>query len=144
MSEVKHAIRATGPDDISADFFKIMNDDSIKTLTALFNKIYDTDIISEKWLSFTFVTLPKKCIARSCEDFHTISLMCHMLKISLKIFVLVFTRNVKRTAGIHCITGEALFSIQVLIQRCTDVNFICFVYTQKLLTDVNIEKCYRC
>jgi len=64
-----------------------MEKDAIETLIALFNKHYDTGSISERWLASTTHyklasnTLPKQPNAKSCEDFRTISLMCHVLKI---------------------------------------------------------------
>lgn len=54
FSEGKHGInlakngKAADTNDIPAEFFKIMNSDCIKTLTAIFNKIYDTGIIKIK------------------------------------------------------------------------------------------------
>jgi len=36
-----------------------------------FNKIYDIGSIPERWLASTFITLPKKPNAKSCEDFRT-------------------------------------------------------------------------
>jgi len=75
-SEVKQAIKlmknGKAPDpEIPSEIFKIMEEDTIETLTALFNRIYDTGSIPERWLASTFITLPKKPNAKSCEEFRT-------------------------------------------------------------------------
>lgn len=167
ISEVKQAIKlmkngkAMGPDEIPSEIFKIMEEDTIETLTALFNKIYDTGIIPERWLASTFITLPKKSNAKSCEDFRTISLMCHVLKIFLKIIHARIYKKCEENNGETQFgfrnglgTREALFAIQVLIQRCRDVNcdvYVCFLdYTKAfdrcqheklldLLTDIGLD-----
>lgn len=147
ISEVRYAIKmakndkAVGPDNIPVEILKVMEDDCLRTLTQFFNKIHTTGIIPDEWLMSTFVTLPKKSNAQSCEDFRTISLMSHVLKVFLKIIhARIYKKcesNVTDTQfgfrnGLG--TREALFAIQVLFQRCRDVNcdvYACFVdYTK--------------
>ena len=143
IDEVKYAIeiaksrKASGPDHIPAELLKIMNQHCIAALTSLFNKIYESGTIPDDWLVSTFIIIPKKPNPKSCEDYRTISLMSHILKIFLKI---IHARLYKRCEdqmgesqfgfrnGIG--TREALFAIQVLIQRCRDMNcdaHVCFI-----------------
>ncbi|XP_022196330.1 uncharacterized protein LOC111053719 [Nilaparvata lugens] len=91
VEEVQAAIshmkprKAAGPDQIEAEFLKLLNEDGIKWLTKIFNNIYSSGVIPEDWLKSEFVTLPKKASSKTCGDFRTISLMSHLLKIFLKI-----------------------------------------------------------
>ena len=142
-SEVKAALiqpkngKATGPDGIPAELLKVMGEVSPKELTELFNVIYNSGYIPEEWLMSTFVPLPKKPSAKKCEEFRTISLMNHVLKIFLKIIHSRIYKKCEENMGEMQFgfrnalgTREALFTLQVLIQRCRDVScdvYICFI-----------------
>ncbi|KMQ95932.1 endonuclease-reverse transcriptase [Lasius niger] len=146
-SEVRKALerskngKATGSDDVPVEILKVMGDTSIKKLTELFNAIYDSGTIPEDWLLSTFATLPKKPTAKTCEEFRTISLMSHVLKLFLKIIHAKIYRKCEENTsetqfGFRNSLGtrEALFAMQVLIQRCRNMNcdvFACFIdYTK--------------
>lgn len=142
-SEVKAALKqskngkATGPDEIPVELIKVMSEVSTKELTELFNAIYDSGNIPEEWLLSTFVTIPKKRSAKTCEDFRTISLMSHALKIFLKIIHARIYKKCEENVGEMQFgfrdsmgTREALFTLQVLLQRCRDVScdvYACFI-----------------
>ncbi|XP_050513133.1 uncharacterized protein LOC126888800 [Diabrotica virgifera virgifera] len=133
-SEVKAALqsknsKATGPDEIPVELIKVMSEVSTKELTELLNAIYDSGNIPEEWLSSTFVTIPKKRSAKTCEDFRTISLMSHSLKIFLKIIHARFYKKCEENVGEMQFgfcdsmgTREALFNLKSsaseMPQRC--------------------------
>ncbi|KAI5746880.1 hypothetical protein M8J77_008501 [Diaphorina citri] len=141
--EVKYAIKtikagkALGPDELPGDVLKLIEEEHLGTLTLLLNQIYKTGIIPREWLKSTFITLPKKTNAKKCEEYRTISLMSHTLKIFLKIIHRRIYRkledNISNTQfgfrnGFG--TREALFAFNVIMQRCLDVNqniHICFL-----------------
>ncbi|CAG9840824.1 unnamed protein product, partial [Diabrotica balteata] len=77
--------KANGPDEVPTELLKLLNDNSIGIILHLFNTIYKTGIIPQKWLLSTFVTLSKKSNAKECSEHRTISLMSHLLKIFLKV-----------------------------------------------------------
>ena len=77
--------KAPGPDNVQIEFLKLLDDDGIKWLTAVFNHIYDTGSIPLDWLKSEFITLPKKPGPKQCDEYRTISLMSHLLKLFLKI-----------------------------------------------------------
>lgn len=121
--------KAVGPDQITTELIKLIDEDNVNILVELFNVIYKTGIIPTEWLKSTFVALPKVNRPTRCEDYRTISLMSHMLKIFLKIIhdrihrkwemALTNTQFDFRN-GIG--TREALFGVNVLLQRCRDVS----------------------
>ncbi|XP_060527642.1 uncharacterized protein LOC132702840 [Cylas formicarius] len=146
--EVEHIIKemktgkATGLDEIPAEVLKLIDNHNIHLLTHLFNSVYKTGILPKEWLQSTFITIPKKTNARQCSDHRTISLMCHILKVLLKIN----HRRIYKKLEIDIEdtqfgfrnglgTREALFAFNVLTQRCLDVN-------QDVLKDTNcIDDC---
>lgn len=143
--EIKAAIKtlkeqkARGPDGMQTEFIKLLDDESIKVLCNIFNKIYDTGYIPKEWLVSEFIMLPKKQGAKMCSEFRTISLMSHLLKLFLKVIhrriYKVCEERVANTQfgfmkGVG--TRDALFSLQVLFQRCRDMSCdiyaICMLY----------------
>lgn len=122
----------------------------IEVLTNFFNEIYDAGIFPQEWLKSTFVTLPKINNAKQCQNYRTISLMSHILKIFLRI---IYNRlykkceqNIKKTQfgfrnGLG--TRDALFTFQVLIQRTRDMNndvYVCFLDYEKAFDRVQHNK----
>ncbi|KAF2898255.1 hypothetical protein ILUMI_07918 [Ignelater luminosus] len=79
--KVKTAIKATkagkaaGPDNFQPEFMKIIGDEGTKSLTAIFDKVYNSGRIPLGWL--------KQC--EKYEDHYIISLISHLLKTFLKI-----------------------------------------------------------
>lgn len=154
--EVKTAIKCTkdgkaaGPDNFYSEFLKLMDEEQIKWLTTIFNNIYNSGKIPRNWLKSTFIALPKKSNARKCDDYRIISLMSHLLKTFLKII----HKRVYRKCEEHITrtqfgfrdalgTREALFAVQVLFQRCRDVNcdiYVCFIDYQKAFDRVKHDK----
>jgi Reverse transcriptase (RNA-dependent DNA polymerase) len=130
--------------------FKIFNEDNLSLLIDFFNKIYDTGEIPEDWLTSVFIPIPKKKNAKKCEEHRIISFMSHALKILLNI---IHSRIYKKLEeGISETqfgfrnglgTREALFGIQVLIQRARDVNkdvYTCFIGFEKAFDKVRHQK----
>lgn len=142
--------KALGPDGIPAEILKLIEGKNLRRLTKVFNVIYDTGVIPTEWLKSEFVTLPKKPNASKCNEFRTISLMSHLLKIFLKIihsriFKLCEEQISDTQFGFRSAVGtrEALFSIQVLFQRCRDVNcdvYACFIDYKKAFDQVRHTK----
>lgn len=133
--ELKNAIKlakngkATGPDDIPAELLKLIDNENIKIILQLFNNIYKTGHIPTDWLKSVFITLPKVTHPKLCQDYRTISLMSHTLKIFLKIIhgrifkkCEEYLTNTQFGFRNGLGTRDALFAINVLAQRCRDVN----------------------
>lgn len=90
---------AVGPDDIPIEVLKLLEEKGIKTITKLFNDIYNEGKFPSEWLRSIFIPLPKKSNPTSCSDYRTISLMSHMLKIFLKVIHNKITRKLKAALG---------------------------------------------
>ncbi|CAK1603571.1 unnamed protein product [Parnassius mnemosyne] len=98
--------------------------------------------LPKDWLTSSFITLPKKANAKKCEKFRTIILMSQAKKLFLHI-------NIHERIRVKCdeqladsqfgfrsgvSTREALFAIQVLVQKCLDMQqdvFLCFIDYEK-------------
>lgn len=149
ISEMKPR-RAAGLDQIQTEFIKLLNEGKIKWLTRIFNNIYSTGEIPADWLKSEFITIPKKASAKTCGDFRTISLMSHLLKLFLKIIHKRIYRLCEEQIApnqfgfVNAVgTREALFSVQVLFQRCRDVScdvFACLIDYQKAFDRVQHDK----
>lgn len=154
--EIEHAIekskpgKAAGPDEVPADILKLIDENSIELLVRLFNTIYETGRIPSDWMSSTFVTLPKKNKAKECSEYRIIALMCHTLKIFLKIIHNRIFRKLEEGMSDTQMgfrkgmgTREALYGISILRQRCLDMNqdlYVCFVDFQKAFDRVQHSK----
>lgn len=135
--------RAVGPDKMHGELVKLLLKDnsSIKFLAHFFDLILHSDAIPEDWFKSIFIALPKKNNATDCSDYRTISLMSHVLKILLKIIHRRISQKCEENSGSQQFgfrsgfgTREALCAINVLAQRCRDVNrnlYLCFIDYKK-------------
>ena len=148
--EVKHALlhlkngKASGPDNLYAEVLKLIAEEEgegLGILTSIFNNIYRSGVIPQKWLKSTFIALPKKTHASHFDDYRTISLMSHALKAFLRIIHNRIFRKCEEQIdeaqfgfrnGLG--TREAIFTLNVLTQRCRDMNhevYACFIDYRK-------------
>ena len=63
----------------------LKDEDTLVFMTKFFNKMYSPGVLPQDWFKSTFATLPKNSNSSDCNDYRTISLMSHILKIFLKI-----------------------------------------------------------
>ncbi|XP_072933758.1 uncharacterized protein [Epargyreus clarus] len=133
--------RAAGPDNVYIEVLKLVEEENLDALTKLMNLVYDTGQIPDDWLKSVFITLPKKPNAKKCEEFRTISLMSQVLKLLLSIIHERIRVKCDEQLGDNQFgfrsgvgTREALFAIQVLVQKCREMQqdvFLCFVDYEK-------------
>lgn len=154
--EVQYALKnakngkAVGPDEIHVETLKLLGIAGIELITKMFNLIYESGIIPSDWLKSTFVVLPKKHRATKCNEYRTISLMSHVLKLFIRIIHQRIYRKIEEKIsntqfGFRCGLGtrEALFATQVLVQRCRDMNqdvFLCAIDFEKAFDKVRHGK----
>ena len=89
--EVKWALgsitmnKASGGDRIPVELFQILEDDAVKVLHSIGQKIWKTAVATglEK---FSFIPIPKKDNAKECSNYCIIALILHASKVLLKIF----------------------------------------------------------
>jgi len=142
--------KAAGSDNVEAEFLKLINEEGIKWIRKIFNNIYDTGEIPKEWLKSEFIALPKKIGAKKCEEYRTISLMSHILKLFLKVIhKRIYKKREEQISptkfGFIKVVGtrEALLGVQVLIQRCRDVNcdvYACLIDYEKAFDKSNMTK----
>lgn len=83
-----------------------------------------------------FIILPKKQVAQACGDHRTISLISHLLKLFLKIIhqriYRIWEERVTYTIWIYEGTRDEVFWLQVLFQRCRDMNCDIVIWTEMI------------
>ena len=142
--------KAPGTDEMPVELLKLLKENNIPILTDLFNTIHKTGVIPREWLISTFVAIPKINNAKKCKDHRTISLMSHTLKLFLKVIHNRIYRKLDSDIsdsqfgfrnGVG--TREALFAVNVLTQRCLDVNkdvYACLVDYEKAFDRVRHDQ----
>ena len=145
--------KVSDPDGIHAEILKLLTESGpqlLDILLPLFNYIYDSGEIPQEWSESIFIPIPKTPHAKTCDQYRLISLINIITKIFTKIIHnRIYAKceaNVTETqfgfkGGFG--TREAIFSLQVLIQRCRDMNrdvYVCFVDFSKAFDNVKHEK----
>ena len=70
--------KASGGDGIPVELFQILNDDAMKVLHSICQKIWKTQQWPQDWKRSVFIPIPKKGNAKECSNYHTIA-SSHML-----------------------------------------------------------------
>ena len=149
IKEMKNE-KATGVDDIPAEFLKLLDDETMERLSDLCKRIYETGIWPEDFTRAVMIPIPKKVHAVECSDYRTISLITHASKILLKIL----TKRLESKAGMiisgtqfgfrkGCGTREAIGVMRTLCERSLEHGndiFICFVDFEKAFDRVDWVK----
>ena len=87
--EIKWAIgrvttnKAGGGDAISPELF--LNDDAVKVLHSICQQIWKTQQRPQDWKRSGFIPIPKKVNDKECSNYHTIALISHASKVTLKV-----------------------------------------------------------
>ncbi|XP_076348049.1 uncharacterized protein LOC143245575 [Tachypleus tridentatus] len=82
-----HKGKAAGPDDIPIELLLALKEVGIQEVTKLLNTIYDMGEIPEDLKKTVFIPLPKKPGTTDCEQHRIISLMSHLTKVLLRVFM---------------------------------------------------------
>ena len=85
--EVKWALESitSGGDGIPVELFQILKDDAVKVLQSICQQIWKTQQWPQDWKRSVFIPVPKNGNAEECSNYHTIALISHASKVSLKI-----------------------------------------------------------
>ena len=146
-SEVREAIssmkngKAVGPDEIPVEVIKALGDSAVDVLHDLANTIYKTGEIPEILQKSVFITIPKKTGVTECENFTTIAIMSHVIKILLKICVLRMKNKIHLEIAEEQYgfqpdksTRNAIFFLRMLSERAIEMQqdlHICFIDYKK-------------
>ena len=89
--EVKWALgsitmnEASGGNGVPVELFQILKDDAVKVLHSICQQILKTQQWPQDWKSSFFIPISKKGNAKECSNYHTIALISHASKVTLKI-----------------------------------------------------------
>ena len=89
--EVKWALgsitmnKTSGGDEILAELFQTLQDDAVKVLHSICQKIWKTQQWPQDWKRSVFISIPKKGNAKECSNCSTIPIILDASKIMLKI-----------------------------------------------------------
>ena len=89
--EVKWALgsitmdKASGGDGIPVELFQTLKVNVVKVLHAICQQIWKTQQWLKDWAMSVFIPVPKKVNAKESSNFHTITLILHASKVTLKI-----------------------------------------------------------
>ena len=146
--------KAPGPDGITTECLKAVNNESVCTLTKLGSKIYRSGTFPKELKKSAFVTLPKNTKVTECSDFHTISLMSHVSKLLLAILLKRIQSKVNMVASEEQFgfkqnsgTREAIFTmrniIEIYISKQKDI-YACFIDYANVFDRVQHAKLIEC
>ena len=71
--------KASGGDGIPTELFLILNDDAMKVLHSIHQKIWKTQQWPQGWKRSVFIPIPEKGNAKECSNYFTIELISHTL-----------------------------------------------------------------
>ena len=76
--------KGSGGDGIPVVLFQILEDDTVKVLHSICQHIWKTQQWPQDWKRSVFIPIPKKGNAKQCSNYHTIALISHASKVTLK------------------------------------------------------------
>ena len=76
---------SSGGDGIPVELFQILKDDAVKVLHSICQQIWKTQQWLQDWKRSAFIPIPKKRNAKECSNYHTVALISHASKVTLKI-----------------------------------------------------------
>ena len=72
--------KASGGDGISVELFQILKADAVKVLHSICQKMWKTQQWPQDWKRSAFIPIPKNGNAKECSNYHTITLISHLVK----------------------------------------------------------------
>ena len=100
--EVKWALesitmnKTSGGHGIPIELFQILKDDAMKVFHSICQQMWKTQQWPRNWKRSLFIPIPKKGNAKECSNYHTIALISHASKVTLKILQAGFQQCVNR------------------------------------------------
>ena len=77
--------KASGGDGIPVELFQILEDDAVKVLHSICQKIWKTQQWSQDWKRSVFIPIPKKGNAKECSNYRTTALISYAIEVKFKI-----------------------------------------------------------
>ena len=83
-------------DGIPVELFQILKYDAVKVLHSVCQKIWKTQQWPQDWKRSIFIPIQKKGNAKECTNYHTIALISHDSRVTLKILQASLQQYVNR------------------------------------------------
>ena len=77
--------KPSGSDGIPVEVFQILKDDTVKVLRSIWLQIWKSQQWPQDWNRSVFIPIPKKGSAKEHSNYHTIAVISHASKVTLKI-----------------------------------------------------------
>ena len=77
--------KASGGDGIPAALFQIVKNDAVRVLYSICQQKWKTQQWPQDWKRSVFIPIPKKGNAKECSNHHTVVLISHSSRVTLKI-----------------------------------------------------------
>ena len=77
--------KASGGDGIPVELFQILKDDAVKVLHSRCQQIWETQQWPQDRKKSVFISILKEGNAKECLNYHTVGLISHTSKVTLKI-----------------------------------------------------------
>ena len=85
--------KASGGDGIPVELLQILKDNAVKVLHSISQQIWKIQQWPRDWKRSVFISVPKKCNAKECYNYHTTALISHTSKVMLKILQARFQQH---------------------------------------------------
>ena len=134
-SEVEEAIRklpkskAAGIDDLPAELLKTDNQQMIKIVCQLCNKILESGEWSTDWLRTIFIPIPKIVGTMECAEHRIIALISHSSKVLLRILLSRMAETAEEQIAEEQMgfrkkvgTRDQIFNIRMIMEKAREFN----------------------
>ena len=142
--------KASGGNGIPVELLQILKDDAVKVLHSICQQIWKTQQWPQDWKRSIFIPIPKKGNAKACSNYHTIALISHDSKVTLKILQARLQQCVNRElpdvqAGFRKGRGtrDQIVNIRWIIERARGFQksiYFCFIDYAKAFDCVDHNK----
>ena len=149
----KQHYKASGGYGIPVKLFQILKDDAVKVLHSLCQQIWKTHQWPRNWKWSVFIPIPKKGNAKECSNYHTIALISHISKVTLKILQARLQQYVKcELPDVQACfrkgrgTRDQIANIRWIIKKAREFQkniYFCFIDYAKAFDCVDHNKLWK-
>ena len=145
--------KASGGDEIPVELFQFLKEDVVKVLHSICQQIWKTQHWPQDWKRSVFIPVPKKGSVKECSNSHTIALISHTRKVTLKILQAKLQQYMNRElpdvqAGFKKGRGirDQIANIHWIIKNTREFQkniYFCFIYYAKAFDCVDHNKLWK-
>ncbi|KAK3508871.1 hypothetical protein QTP70_011009 [Hemibagrus guttatus] len=144
--------KAVGPDDIPVEVWKCLGEAAVEFLTSLFNRVLESERMSEEWRSVLVPIFKNKGDVQSCSNYRGIKLMSHTMKLWERVVEARLRKVVEICEQQYGFmprksTTDAIFALRILMEKYRDGQrelHCVFVDLEKAYDRVPREELWYC